>query len=141
MRVSDYIDKKTLVVFGLLAVAALGYFFYSLSDKRQNGTQITALPLSSLDTALGRELLAALAELKSTKLDTSIFDDPVFDSLKDFGVVIAPLPVGRRNPFALFEEEAKTKGSGSAKPKSSAGATSKGAAPPKAPAREGFDVN
>lgn len=138
MRVSDYLDKKTLIVFGLLILAALGYFFYSFSGERQDGTHITALPLSSLDTTLGRELLAALAELKSTKLDTSIFDDPVFESLKDFGVVIAPLPVGRRNPFAPFEGEEKAQKSGSATVKTPAGSANKPAAPPK-PA-EGFDI-
>jgi len=58
--------------------------------------------LSPLNATLGRELLTALAKLQSTKLDTSIWDDPVFASLQDFGVEIPAQPVGRRNPFAVF---------------------------------------
>ena len=134
-------DKKTLIVFGLLVLAGLGFFFYSFFDEgRGTSATITALPLSSLDTKLGRELLAALAELKSPKLDTGIFDDPVFESLRDFGVPIAPLPVGRRNPFAPLEPEAKQAGSGAAKQKPPAGASGKPSVPSKPPVAEGFDI-
>lgn len=140
MNIFEHIDKKTIVIFGVVAVLLLGFFFYSLSDSRQEPAQITVRSVSPLDSALGRELLSALAELKTTRLDTSIFEDPVFKSLEDFGVIIAPLPVGRRNPFAPFEEEAGAKSGDLAKPKTSAGSVNKPAAPPKKPDAEGFDI-
>ncbi len=135
-----HINKKSVVIFGSLAVLLLGFFFYSLSGKQEGTAAITVLPVSPLDAKLGRELLSALAELKSTKLDRTIFDDPVFDSLRDFGVEIASEPVGRRNPFALFEEEAKAVTGSSAKPKASAGSTPKPSPAPKTPTSDGFDI-
>lgn len=135
-----HITKKGFVIVGLVVMLLLGFFFYSLSGKQQDSAQMTVLPASPLDAKLGRELLSALAELKSTKLDRSIFDDPVFNSLRDFGVEIAPLPVGRRNPFALFAETAGAKGGSLSKPKVPQGQMSKPASAPKAPKTGGFDI-
>ncbi len=105
MSIFEHIDKRMVIGFVIVFVALAGGFFYWLSgDSGSAGTgAITVLPLSPLDATLGRDLLLALATLKSTKLDTSIFTDPVFLSLKDFGVDISAQPVGRRNPFATFD--------------------------------------
>ncbi len=46
------------------------------------------------------DLLVLLLDLKSLQLDDSVLSDPVFRSLKHFGVDIPPEPVGRSNPFA-----------------------------------------
>ena len=40
-----------------------------------------------------------LQSIHSIKLDNSIFTDPVFVSLTDFGVTIPPENVGRPDPF------------------------------------------
>lgn len=143
------IDRRVLIASGILILLLAGAFFYWLSGNASDETpSITELPASSLDTTLGRDLLVALAKLKSTTLDTSIFDDPVFMSLKDFGVLIAPQPVGRRNPFAEFGDGARARQS-AALPKVTAPKTKGSApalspskpAPPKAPQVEGgFDV-
>ena len=147
MHIFEHIDKKVAVAFGIIILGLLGFFFYSLSGKVAEPPQLTVLPTSPLDATLGRDLLAALAKLKSTKLDTSIFDDPVFVSLKDFGVTIASQAVGRRNPFALFEGEAAAQKGVSGKPKTptsaSTGSAKKSVSPPKPPPKvpvDGFDV-
>ncbi|HBV01429.1 MAG TPA: hypothetical protein DEF00_03500 [Candidatus Taylorbacteria bacterium] len=140
MNIFGNIDKKTILAFLFMVVLLIVFLFYSLSNKRSDSGEITTLPISPLDAKLGRELLAALAKLKSTKLDKTIFDDPVFNSLKDFGVEIAPQPIGRRNPFASFEETADTKGGSSTKPKATESASSKPTSAPKAPVSDGFDI-
>ena len=143
------IDKRVLIASGIIVILLAGAFFYWLSGRSGEETPpITELPASSPDAALGRNLLVALAKLKSTALDTSIFDDPVFMSLKDFGVEIASQPVGRRNPFAEFGDGSRAKPS-AAVPKATV-PTSKSStpalgpsktAPPKAPQVEGgFDI-
>ncbi len=150
MNVLKQIDKRVLIASGVFIILLAGAFFYWLSGSalEEEAPPITELPASSLDATLGRDLLVALAKLKSTALDTSIFDDPVFMSLKDFGVEIAPQPVGRRNPFAEFDDSPR--GKPSAASSQAALPKAKGStpplsqpktAPPKAPkVEEGFDV-
>jgi len=52
--------------------------------------------------SVSRELVITLSNLNTIRLDDSIFKDPVFLSLSDFGVQIPLQNVGRRNPFAPF---------------------------------------
>lgn len=142
MRIFEHLNKGAVIGFGGVFILLLILFFYSLAGRGyEDEGPLTVLPASPLDASLGRELLAALAKLKSTKLDTSIFDDPVFASLKDFGVEIAAQPVGRRNPFAAFGSTPKTQ-SGTIKPPTASGPAKKTplATPPKQPSGGGFDV-
>ncbi len=57
--------------------------------------------LSSTDSSvvLSQNLLVTLQNLHTIKLDNSIFSNPAFQSLSDFGVAIPAENVGRRNPF------------------------------------------
>lgn len=102
MQIFEHIDKRVAVGFGVVLLVIIGWLFYRMGSTNTTEGPISEVRVSPLDATLGRELLAALATLKSTKLDTSIFDDPVFMSLTDFGVEISAQPVGRRNPFAPF---------------------------------------
>lgn len=87
----------TLVAFLLIAG---GFAYYLLTDNPEDTVVITRVDASPLEATLGRTLLSTLVRLKSTTIDMSVFSDPVFTSLHDFGVIIASQPVGRRNPFA-----------------------------------------
>lgn len=49
---------------------------------------------------VSRDLIATLNSLNTIRLDETLFSDPVFISLSDFGVIIPAQPIGRRNPFA-----------------------------------------
>ncbi len=150
MSIFEHIDKRMVIGFVTVLVVLAGGFFYWLSgDSGSAGTgAITVFPTSPLDATLGRDLLVALATLKSTKLDTSIFTDPVFVSLKDFSVDISAQPVGRRNPFATFDAGAFSKtpakpgipGQTANTPPKTTTATTPD---PKTPAPEpgGFDIN
>src|SRR3989338_5440917 len=150
MSIFEHIDKKVVIGFGVVLTVLLGAFFYLLSGENAEESPLTVLSDSPLDAALGRELLTALATLKSTKLNTAVFDDPVFTSLRDFGVVIAAQPVGRRNPFASLSATipAKNEGDAAKIPLSgSVGASSGGltggqpSPPPKPSSSEEFDMN
>lgn len=150
MHIFGHLNKRTLAISGLLIAVLAGVFFFWFSGRPSDeAPTITAIPASSLDVTLGRGLLVTLAKLKSTALDTSIFDDPVFASLKDFGIEIEPQPVGRRNPFAEFGDSTIVKPAASS-PKTKTGAPTSGTAKPVLPktprdesgfdTEEGFDI-
>ena len=149
MNITEHINKKALIGLGVLLLVLLSVFFYWFSGTAGTQSAITTLAQSPLDATLGRELLSALAKLKSTKLDTSIFNDPVFSGLKDFGVEIASQPVGRRNPFSVFDGTVSKKSAGGSskapaisKSSSAPPAKTKSASspPPTPPSSGGFDT-
>lgn len=84
---------------GVLILAAfiiLCFMFYSWS----NSSSSSSINEVNSDTQqMGQALLVTLAGLNTIRLDGSIFSDPVFVSLTDFGVVLPSQPSGRRNPF------------------------------------------
>lgn len=100
--------KKNKTVTGVLVLAVfivLCFLFYSWS-----GNSSSTLTESNSDAGqMGQALLITLAGLNTIRLDGSIFSDPVFVSLTDFGVVIPPQPSGRRNPFLPIGSSAAAK--------------------------------
>lgn len=64
--------------------------------------------LSSKDNEIedvNKETLGILLTLKSLRLDASILDNPVFESLIDFNIELKERPKGRLNPFKNFTAE------------------------------------
>lgn len=99
-----------VVVVGLLAVA---YFYWG------GGGSATPATVVQDSSPASQALLSTLSSLHAIKLDPSIFSDPLFTSLTDFGVTIPPQATGRPNPFA----PAGTGGAAAPAPPSSAPAT------------------
>ncbi|MDB5224515.1 MAG: hypothetical protein JWO43_137 [Candidatus Adlerbacteria bacterium] len=91
----SFFSQNKFLSIGVAAVicAILYFMFNSSSAPSQPLTTSTANP------ALTQQLLAALASLHTIQLDDTVFTNPVFVSLTDFGVTIPPENVGRRNPF------------------------------------------
>lgn len=92
----DFIKKNKVIVGVILAgflglVVYLNFFSGAPSGELLASTE-EASPLSS-------DLLSVLSNLHTIKLDESIFSDPTFESLTNFGVELPPETVGRRNPF------------------------------------------
>ena len=94
----DFLQHNKMLLLGvaLAAVAAWGYFTF-FSGSSGGGSILTSTDAAS---PVSKDILAALADLNSIKLDSTVFTDPTFVSLTDLGVVIPPQNVGRRNPFA-----------------------------------------
>ncbi len=93
---SQFIKNGIVLISLIIAVVLLVYFAYASLNKP------LALLTSDKSTSLigSTVSLNILASLRIITLDNSIFSDPAFISLIDFGVVIPEEPVGRRNPFA-----------------------------------------
>lgn len=88
--------KNTKIMGALvIGLATLGIlYFYWGGDSAAEPVATVEEPVAS------QSLLTTLSNLRTMRLDTTIFEDPLFRSLSDFGVTIPPEPVGRRNPFA-----------------------------------------
>lgn len=54
---------------------------------------------------INKETLEILLELKSLKLDFSLLETELFESLSDFNLELQKKPTGRMNPFKIFTEE------------------------------------
>lgn len=100
-------NKKVLMLIAGFAIVAgaLLIFGGSASPAAPSSPaapylSVAPSPEANADAALGGDLLAALALLRTIQLDTSVFTDPIFKNLSDWGKKIAPQPAGRRNPFA-----------------------------------------
>jgi hypothetical protein len=89
--------KKNMVVIGVIA-AAVAALFYFYSSNSGGGATVTSSAQG--ESPVSQEILATLGNLRTIKLDNSLFQDPLFVSLSDFGVSIPPAAAGRRNPFA-----------------------------------------
>jgi hypothetical protein len=87
---------KNIPMIGIGVVVILAGVYYYMNSGSSAGPALTS---SDQNVAVSQDLLIALQNLQTIKLDNSVFSDPVFVSLNDFGVTIPPENVGRSNPF------------------------------------------
>ena len=107
--------KNFLIISTIAIVLGVTYSYIingSSTDVAHGQTNDSSLassaPVSSTDstsTSNGQivsdtAFLATLASLKTIKIDTSLFTDDSFKSLKNNAVAIQPVVAGRINPFA-----------------------------------------
>lgn len=108
MNIFDHINKKFVGVafWSIVLIVGLSWYLFYGSSAEPSGA-VTEISVSPLERTIGKDMLETLSKMKITALDESIFDDPVFRSLRDFGVEIASQPIGRRNPFGAFASAIK----------------------------------
>ena len=83
----------------IVIAAAIGYFYFYGNSASTPSTLLSSSPTS--DSAIvGAQVLGLLNQIQSLKIDTSIFTDPGYNTLRDYSVAIPPVNVGRPNPFA-----------------------------------------
>lgn len=96
-------EVKNIVIFvAILAGLFFSWkFFFSESDP---ATSVVGPTGSGGD--VGGDILPLLQDLKTIKLDAKVFDDPIYKSLKNYGVELPKEDSGRPNPFAPVESRA-----------------------------------
>jgi hypothetical protein len=104
--------KKHLLIFGLIIALIVGGVLYGMSGGGASQeplltTETVDSGSPSTDTA-DRELVESLLTLRAISLSGTIFSDPAFKVLQDFGTTIIPEPVGRTNPFAPLPGQSQT---------------------------------
>lgn len=90
--------KNKLILIVLCGIVLAGVVWYSF--MRDDSKQL--LQTKDLTTATGvdNDVVGVLLQLRAISLSGTIFTDPAFQSLQDFGKEIVPEPIGRPNPFA-----------------------------------------
>lgn len=98
--------KNKMVLLGVGGVLLAGFVWYSfLRDKE---TQLLKTEDITAPTAVDSDIVTVLLQLRAVSLSGTIFTDPAFLTLKDFGSQIMQEPNGRANPFAPLGSTATT---------------------------------
>jgi len=106
---------KTIVLIIAIVVVVFALYLYFL-DRDDKGPLLGSESVSSGASAIvGKEFLATLLELRSLKLDETIFSKKSFISLVDFSQEVLPQPAGRTNPFLEIGVDPVSFGSNSTK--------------------------
>lgn len=90
--------KNLIVVLVIIVVGAIAYSMISSEDEVIDTSGIEGQANSQIGIEI-EKILENTKELKEYTLDVSIFTNPKFTSLKDFGVEIVDVGTGRPNPF------------------------------------------
>lgn len=89
--------KNTLVT---IAIIAAGFVVYTFFFTGEEEAVLSTAVQNPTQTVVEQELISLLLELRGITLDTRLFDDPRFQSLRDFSQELISEPTGRQNPFA-----------------------------------------
>lgn len=92
---------KTYIL-GVAGVLVALVAWWSLSGDDGSSNAVLTTQGSSAVTSNERDIVDTLLQLRAVSLSGTIFSDPTFANLQDFGTQIIPEPVGRPNPFAPF---------------------------------------
>ena len=97
------IIKQNKIILIVLIVIIVAFGWFGLADRQPTNSLLTNESRGDASVA-EQEILRLLLDMRSIRLDSSIFENPAFASLRDFGREIIPEPVGRTNPFADVED-------------------------------------
>lgn len=87
-----------VVILGAIGFGGWLYANRDVSDPFEDEL-LVGIPVTEANPIDG-DLLKALQDLQRLSLDASIFSNPVWLTLVDFGKELAPQAAGRQNPFA-----------------------------------------
>ena len=91
--------KGAIITAVVIILAVVGYFYYEGGVPLTSSAVETSQETSDAELA-GQRVLNLLNQIKSLRIDTTMFSDPVYKTLRDYTVAIPQENVGRANPFA-----------------------------------------
>jgi hypothetical protein len=93
------LNTKNIII-GLLALLAIGgavyYFFFNNSAP----TVVTDSLAPSATELASQDIIVMVEKLKTVSIESSLFSEPIFTSLRDFSVPLLQENQGRLNPFS-----------------------------------------
>jgi hypothetical protein len=97
-------NKIAIAFLSIIVIVGAWYFLGGTASDTKEGlvTETFSTPESEAD----RDLVATLLQLRAVTLEGTVFNDPVFQSLRDFGSQIVKEDQGRENPFAPLSQTA-----------------------------------
>jgi len=93
-------SKKTVVIGIAIVGIALAVYFYSSGKAAPANSSLLSTNAVAANQAIGSRVFGLLNQIKSLRIDTSLFKDQIYQSLRDYTVAIPTQNVGRPNPFA-----------------------------------------
>jgi len=90
--------KNLLIAFGITILLGVVYFFV-LKDTADTEIPDSTEAAGQDITLKTADILANTQKIRKYTLDTSLFSDTRFATLKDSAVVIPDVSTGRKNPF------------------------------------------
>ena len=99
MKTQPKSKKLVIGIIVVILVVLLGYFYFSggSTPAQSNLLQQQNTPEAEI---IGMRILNLLNQIRSLKIDKTIFQDPSYQTLVDYSVPIPAVGVGRPNPFA-----------------------------------------
>ncbi len=93
-------SKKTIIIIAaIIIISIVGYFYYMGGQTTSSSTLEVSKDTTDAQIA-GQRVLGLLNQIRSLKIDTSLFKDPLYLTLIDYAVDVPPQEIGRPNPFA-----------------------------------------
>lgn len=93
--------KSTIAIVVIVAIALGAYFYYKGTDSSSSASLLTASAAGDpTQSGIGQQVLGLLSQIQSLRIDTKLFTDPGYQTLRDYSVQIPQENVGRPNPFA-----------------------------------------
>jgi hypothetical protein len=92
--------KRYQSLLGIVAILIAAFVIYSVFFAHPAPAPLSKISVATTQDPVDQQLIALLLTLHSITLDSSLFDNPKFTGLRDFGRDLVPEPVGRKNPFA-----------------------------------------
>lgn len=93
--------KTTHTILAVVLIALSVLVGGAIVSEGSKASAADALDVSTPAGAeVGSDVIALIQQIKTLRIDQSIFSDPAFLSLTDYTTPIPPQPVGRPNPFA-----------------------------------------
>lgn len=99
------LSKKPIIIGALVIIAVLLVYFYSSSTPQDTSSSLDTVGTTSTDSSasvVGTQVLILLNQIKSLRIDPTLFNTPVYKSLVDHTVVVPEQNVGKPNPFVLY---------------------------------------
>lgn len=94
----EFLSKYKTYLFVTLGVIAVLGLWWAFSQGPSSNSLVKTEGEGS--NQIDKGLVDTLLQLRAVSLSGTIFSDPAFMNLRDFGTQIVSEPVGRPNPFA-----------------------------------------
>lgn len=100
MKTQSSSKKSIISVVIIVGILGLGYFYFSGGTPSPAAGSLVQSQTTPEANAVSSRILGLLNQIRSLKIDTSIFKDAAYQTLVDYSVAIPQVNVGRPNPFA-----------------------------------------
>ena len=102
---TSFLSRNALVIV-IIGALALGGAWYAFSGSGASDDALLRTEVVDEVGSVETGIVNTLLTLRAVSLSGTIFSDPTFGALRDFGTQIISEPVGRPNPFAPREAPA-----------------------------------